>query len=115
MAYMPGTNTGHGHVWERPDGVKARCGGPGLCKLCSKDESDRVKFSEDYSPGGKHFHEGVGVNWTATNQLRFVERHETFSRDGEHYARLVKVLQQMWQGSNGTQKWEDVPLETEEG
>lgn len=26
-----GTNAGHGHVWPRPDGVKARCGGPGLC------------------------------------------------------------------------------------
>lgn len=23
-----GSNTGHGHVWERPDGVKMRCGGP---------------------------------------------------------------------------------------
>ena len=30
-------NTGHGHVWERPDGVKARCGGPGLCHECDLD------------------------------------------------------------------------------
>lgn len=30
-----GTNSGHGHAWERPDGVKARCGGPGLCARCS--------------------------------------------------------------------------------
>lgn len=30
----PGTNTGHGHLWERPDGVKARCGGPYLCTEC---------------------------------------------------------------------------------
>lgn len=34
-----GTNTGHGHVWPRPDGVKARCGGPGLCAQCSRDEA----------------------------------------------------------------------------
>lgn len=27
-------NTGHGHVWARPDGIKARCGGPGLCETC---------------------------------------------------------------------------------
>ena len=27
-------NTGHGHVWARPDGIKARCGGPGLCATC---------------------------------------------------------------------------------
>ena len=32
-----GGNTGHGHVWPRPDGVKARCGGPGLCAACSID------------------------------------------------------------------------------
>lgn len=32
-----GTNNGHGHVWDRPDGVKAKCGGPGICKACSKE------------------------------------------------------------------------------
>jgi len=30
-------NTGHGHVWERPDGMKARCGGVGLCSQCKSD------------------------------------------------------------------------------
>lgn len=30
-------NTGHGHVFPRPDGVKARCGGPGLCAECARD------------------------------------------------------------------------------
>lgn len=29
------TNTGHGHVYPRPDGVKARCGGPGICSECA--------------------------------------------------------------------------------
>jgi hypothetical protein len=33
----PGSNTGHGHVWPRPDGGRARCGGPGLCKPCAAD------------------------------------------------------------------------------
>lgn len=32
-----GTNTGHGHAWPRPDGVKARCGGPGICRECAVD------------------------------------------------------------------------------
>lgn len=30
-------NTGHGHVRPRPDGVKARCGGPGICNECSRE------------------------------------------------------------------------------
>lgn len=37
MAYKPGTNTGHGHVWERPDGMRVRCGGPRMCKECGAD------------------------------------------------------------------------------
>jgi hypothetical protein len=28
---------GHGHVHKRTDGVKARCGGPGMCRLCAHD------------------------------------------------------------------------------
>jgi hypothetical protein len=34
-----GTNTGHGHVWERPDGAKLRCGGPALCRECREFEA----------------------------------------------------------------------------
>ena len=46
MPYMPGTNTGHGHVWERPDGIKARCGGSGFCAQCSADQACRWKVGE---------------------------------------------------------------------
>lgn len=28
-------NSGHGHVRPRPDGVKARCGGPAICSECA--------------------------------------------------------------------------------
>lgn len=37
-----GGNNGHGHVWERPDGVKARCGGPGVCRECSTDLASAI-------------------------------------------------------------------------
>lgn len=30
---------GHGHVRPRRDGVKARCGGPGICAACSREKS----------------------------------------------------------------------------
>lgn len=33
----PGLNQGHGHVFERPDRTRARCGGPSLCKACAAD------------------------------------------------------------------------------
>lgn len=30
-------NSGHGHVRPRPDGVKARCGGPAICPECRRE------------------------------------------------------------------------------
>lgn len=32
-------NAGHGHVTPRADGMKARCGGPGLCLICSREKA----------------------------------------------------------------------------
>ena len=32
-------NVGHGHVFPRPDGNRMRCGGPGMCAECSKDQA----------------------------------------------------------------------------
>jgi len=34
-----GTNSGHGHAWARPDGMKARCGGPALCAQCAREQA----------------------------------------------------------------------------
>lgn len=31
-------NTGHGHIYPRPDGVSMRCGGPKRCDECQKDK-----------------------------------------------------------------------------
>lgn len=36
------TNTGHGHVFPRADGVRARCGGPGVCSECSTDAARKA-------------------------------------------------------------------------
>lgn len=38
-----GHNTGHGHVYHRPDGVKARCGGPAMCSDCAIDLARLIK------------------------------------------------------------------------
>lgn len=45
--YAPGTNSGHGHVWRRPDGDKASCGGPGVCVQCSQDFVDASGFLQE--------------------------------------------------------------------
>jgi len=42
-------NSGHGHVNPRPDGIKARCGGPGLCMECSL-EANQKKLDGLLSP-----------------------------------------------------------------
>lgn len=49
---MYGTNIGHGHVWSRPDGSRARCGGPGMCDACSRDAAwvEAAKRGELYEP-----------------------------------------------------------------
>lgn len=38
-------NVGHGHVFPRLDGVRARCGGPGICSECALDLSRSLSKS----------------------------------------------------------------------
>lgn len=42
----PGQNTGHGHVFARPDGARARCGGPRLCQRCRVDAEYRDELAQ---------------------------------------------------------------------
>lgn len=42
---------GHGHVTPRPDGAKARCGGPALCGECAKELAAQTAGRP--SPGGE--------------------------------------------------------------
>jgi hypothetical protein len=39
-------NSGHGHVWPRPDGLRARCGGPAICRKCALDLSRRSEIEK---------------------------------------------------------------------
>lgn len=32
-------DSGHGHVHPRADGQRARCGGPGICDQCSREQA----------------------------------------------------------------------------
>lgn len=37
-------NIGHGWLRRRPDGAKARCGGPALCRVCAKELADMMEI-----------------------------------------------------------------------
>lgn len=51
VTVKPETNTGHGHVWERPDGMKTRCGGPSICKLCALDAAQLAALHQTKTKG----------------------------------------------------------------
>lgn len=39
-------DTRHGHVVPRPDGVKARCGGPAICPVCAREAAQEAAAGE---------------------------------------------------------------------
>ena len=39
-------NAGHGHVYPRLDGVRARCGGPAICAKCALDAARKRAFAQ---------------------------------------------------------------------
>lgn len=40
------TDCGHGHVYPSLSGYRARCGGPGLCAMCSRDAATKAMGME---------------------------------------------------------------------
>lgn len=48
-AFRVGTNSGHGHVWERPDGMKVCCGGWGICVMCGQDAAHAAWVAKEQS------------------------------------------------------------------
>ncbi len=49
----------------------------------------------------------LGCSYSATNNLRYAKKHIQID---EQSAKWELRLQQMWQGSDGSQKWEWVPI-----
>lgn len=45
-----GENIGHGHVWTRADGMKARCGGVSMCAECSSDDLEQLNQEGPRNP-----------------------------------------------------------------
>jgi hypothetical protein len=61
-------NTGHGHVFPRPDGLRARCGGPGICPDCARDLVRKQEREGQPWPTGMRLHDGE--NWTVACDVK---------------------------------------------
>lgn len=54
-------NVGHGHVYVRPDGKKARCGGPNVCRECAEDQDQWNEDEEDIALVALRFPSKTGL------------------------------------------------------
>jgi len=53
------SNTGHGHVYPRIDGVRMRCGSPGFCDECNRDFVKRYGRAYDKTQTWKENQRGI--------------------------------------------------------
>jgi len=50
-------NIGHGHVYPRPDGVLARCGGPLSCAECALEKGWKDAQAKDAQDKSRRWHQ----------------------------------------------------------
>jgi hypothetical protein len=55
------------------------------------------------------FSPGASVYWTQTTNFRWLRRRVKLDPFYFPDETIILVLQQCWQGSDGTQDWKDVP------
>lgn len=53
---------GHGHVRPRPDGLKARCGGPAICAECGREAGREWLRERDRAAVDKFIDEEIGTD-----------------------------------------------------
>jgi hypothetical protein len=66
----------HGHVRPRPDGVKARCGGPAMCAVCAREQRDMTTAAtqDPQCEGCGKRPEVYGSSWCASCHDSLPER-----------------------------------------
>jgi len=81
MKHETQLNTGHGHVHPRPDGVKARCGGPALCAQCSREAAEQAILTKQ-----AELAQPVALPFAILDdELAALRRFDECARDGEGY------------------------------
>ncbi len=108
-----GANVGHGHVLPRADGVKMRCGGPGLCSECTADasraraalaqpsaaqaEQHWPKLEKPAQVGGVRFSAGVSSRLVVEAAQRLYEFESTPEQEAERIERLQAFREQCFE------------------
>jgi hypothetical protein len=107
MAALRG-NTGHGHVRPRPDGVRVRCGGPGMCNECSIERAvvrARAEAEARLRDCGRSRCGGPGRCAECT-VLRARAKRQGF--EGRSRATLSRVVELVRQGASPAEFWKYV-------
>lgn len=68
---------GHGHVKPRPDGVRMRCGGPAVCRVCQQEKAQletSQRINEAFHPlDGQHINQGSVDAATEAYEREFLQ------------------------------------------
>lgn len=108
-----GANVGHGHVFPRADGVKMRCGGPGLCSECTADasraraalaqpspaqaEQHWPKLEKPAQVGAIRFRAGLSSRLVVEAAQRLYEFESTPEKEAERIERLQAFREQCFE------------------
>jgi hypothetical protein len=89
------SNTGHGHVRPRDDGHRARCGGPGMCPLCSQEAAQRT----DPAPNLPDFTDAQMLDYVLPIVANYAPA--TSEREDDYDARVQLIFLQAVAGAKG--------------
>lgn len=99
-------NRGHGHIWQRPDGVKARCGGPGLCMVCQR-ERVILEAALATQPAEKADGERSGASLEAVAAAEINEAYwfrktnaEAVAAILEHHEQILAAMEAKWRSTS---------------
>lgn len=96
-------NTGHGHVRPRPDGVKARCGGPAICSVCRAEKGALenrpalagveapIAFTDTIGSAIDALNAGVAMVNAASERMKALGLTPQISVNGHDYGDKVSV------------------------